>query len=121
MFYDKEISEVEITTNCGITNQGVPYKELRATIEFGLDISIRKYPRRTFLAFEDDRDNPSGGADLLDCYLTPTYIFSKTPNENFSVEAQLPPLLEKINGYINDDDLSKIAHAWQSLRHTNHK
>jgi hypothetical protein len=77
------------------SGKGVPYVEARWSYVFdeSVEISFRRYPKRTFVAYEDDRGNLSSGVDLDDCYLTPTYIFAKISNYEFE---PLPTLYDVI-------------------------
>jgi hypothetical protein len=103
-----------IETGYERSENGVPYTWLLATIDCGLEVSIRKYPRRTFLAYSDDRANCSSG-EVGDCYLAPTYIFSKMPNGEFSIKEDLPPLLAVLEIALSDDEIDLIQQQWKML------
>lgn len=63
---------------------GVPYTELRISPEDEFyEITFRKYPKRIFVAVEDNRNNPSSGADLSDCWIAPAVILEKTLHADF--------------------------------------
>ncbi len=60
-------------------------------------VSIRKYPKRYYIAYEDYRLDLSSGADVEDCYDAPTYIFKRVPHEQFS----LPAVLQELKTHLN--------------------
>lgn len=68
----------------GSDDNGVPYIELRisAADDF-YEISFRRYPVRVFVAVEDNRDNPSGGSDLDDCWIAPVVVIDRVLHSEF--------------------------------------
>lgn len=82
-----------------VSEYGVPYREIAINSfcdEPGLDVTIRRYPKRTFVAYEDNRDNQSGGYDIDDCWLAPTIIVAKISNKDFDIQTVLEDCAVKI-------------------------
>ena len=70
----------------GRDRNDVPYTEwsLDDLLDDQITINIRRYPKRTFVGYEDGRDDLSSGADLDDCWSGPLVVVAKIPNDEYT-------------------------------------
>ena len=91
----------------------IPYVELEI-MEQGqdgelLDITIRKYPKRVFVAYCDDNGDGYMGSDNMDVWMAPSYITEKTPHPEFNLLSALTKINKIVNSWNEDNS---IAQDW---------
>jgi len=97
------------------TARGIPYLELIISFSDGLEISVRRYPKNTFVGYSDDSGNWSSGADLEECWLAPTYIYKKTPNGSFSIVSVVKGLADELGIPLDEEILLAASSKWSEL------
>jgi hypothetical protein len=98
---DYEDDNQVITRSTGKTDKGVPYIELKVDYFYGFPITVtfRAYTKNVWITYNDDRCNPSSGADLSDCWLAPTVLFKKVPIKLFDLRKKISELEKHFDIY----------------------
>jgi hypothetical protein len=116
--------EITLDANGGGGTSNVPYREL-AIDGFGgerVRVTVRRYPKRTFVAYEDDRDLPDPvgpyASDAEDAYVEVTRVVMKVNNnDEFDIHDALVYAENRILGTIlfTSHYAKEIREAWERL------
>ena len=104
--------DTEFTVTKGTTERGVPYVELLIDVNSD-EISIRRYPRNTYVAVEM-LESTNGGADINGIFSVGGVV-AKVSNCEFDPLAAIKAVNKQYKLFMSEDDISTAVAAWQQL------